>query len=361
MEKHFNIFMGSDPEFFFKKDGKIIGAEKVLGKFGGKFVSSRGTVIIDGVQAELNPQPSYCRNIASSNIACIIQELESSLPKGVTISLEQTVPITKKELESLIPDNRCFGCTPSFNVYGDNPIGIKDASKYYKRSAGGHIHIGTYEGGVTKEMLDPVQLVPLLDILVGNTAVLLDRSVGNIERRKNYGRAGEYRVPPHGLEYRTLSNFWLYNHTLMHLMFGLVRQAVNYLGNGKRDEILALVNKEDIIKAINENDFDLAMSNFKKLIPLFNQMKISGTYPMTKTTIIPFLYLVEKGYKNEFKNGYGTYVGGADMVTHENGGRYRKNQLRSGFENWANNMNMQFKGEKKDVYKSIMKKLCVKS
>lgn len=356
----FDIYMGSDPEFFFEKDGKIIGAEKVLSKFNGTFHSERGQVIIDGVQAELNPDPSYCRNIASSNIASTMVALEKVLPEGVTINLEQTVPVSKKELESLIPDNRCFGCTPSFNVYGDNPIGIKDASKYYKRSAGGHIHIGVY-GETTKELLDPVQLVPLLDILVGNTAVLLDRSEGNIERRKNYGRAGEYRVPPHGLEYRTLSNFWLYNHTLMHLMFGLVRQAVSYLGNGKRDEILALVNREDIVRAINENDFDLAMSNFKKLIPLFNQIDGSGTFPMTKASIIPFLYLVEKGYKEVFKDGYGTYVGGSELVQYQNQGTYEKRQLRVGFENWANKMNDEFAGDKKDVYSSILKKLCEKN
>ncbi len=355
--KTVNIIMGSDPEFFLKKDGKIIGAEKVLSMFDdNKFRSDRGKVIIDGVQAELNPQPSYCRNIASGNIFNVISQFEKILPEDIKICLDQTVDIEKEELDSLIPDNRFFGCTPSYNVYGDNPIGIKDASKYYKRSAGGHIHIGVHPDGVSHTGLDPKRLVPILDIIVGNTAVLLDRSEGNIERRKHYGRAGEYRTPSHGLEYRTLSNFWLYNHTLMHLMFGLVRQAVSYTVNGRAGDIMALVNQEDIVRAINNNDFDLAMSNFKKLIPLFEELEWSDSLPMNRTTIVPFLYLVQKGYKEVFKENHGSYVGGGKSVPWC-GGLQPKYNLRMGFETWARERQNEFNSTKKEEYESIVKKV----
>ena len=75
-----SIVFGCDPEFFFSKNGEVIGAEKVIAENGleykrgdfedkkdGDTVSgySRGAgnskIIIDGVQAELNPRANTCR------------------------------------------------------------------------------------------------------------------------------------------------------------------------------------------------------------------------------------------------------------------------------------------------------------
>ena len=51
------VTLGCDPEFFFSKNGAIVGSEKVLDK-NGFVVNGSSKFVIDGVQAELNPIPN---------------------------------------------------------------------------------------------------------------------------------------------------------------------------------------------------------------------------------------------------------------------------------------------------------------
>lgn len=361
MKNYFPVSFGCDPEFFFEEGGKIIGAEKVLGKLPGgelKVIDNGreyGKVIIDGVQGEMNPTPNNCRESHAYYIGTIFTQLKNHLPKGVSVNFDQMVDVTEDEMVSLNPKSQQFGCTPSMNVYGAQPVQIQDASKYLKRSAGGHVHLGyVYDSYRGLGLLAPEKIVPILDILVGNTCVLLDRSEGNKERRKNYGRAGEYRLPSYGIEYRTLSNFWLHNYTMMHFVFGLCRQAMNIVGNDMAEEFLKLVDQKDIIKAINENDFDLAMSNFKKIVPFLQKTPDNGSYPLNENSIIPFMFLVEEGYKNVFEGGIDPWVA---LVKREINGDYTGWDNRVGFESWAYNMNEKLKSEKKEYYDSIVKSL----
>jgi hypothetical protein len=162
------------------------------------------------------------------------------------------------------------------------------------------------------EGFNPKNLVPLLDILLGNTCVLIDRNEFAVERRKVYGRAGEYRTPKHGLEYRTLSNFWLINYQMMSFVFGMARFAyiitVNDLVYPEKKYgkyILSLVDQEDVIEAINNNDFDLAYKNFKKVEDVIVELagcQYTGRYPLNATTIKEFHHFVKKGLKYWFKN-----------------------------------------------------------
>ena len=70
------------------------------------------------------------------------------------------------------------------NIYNDHPEDIT-LSNY--RVANGNI---TLCGQINDD--DIVNLVKLLDIFVGNTAVLLDRNPKEKERRKYCSRAGDY-------------------------------------------------------------------------------------------------------------------------------------------------------------------------
>ena len=62
------ISLGCDPEFFFSKKGKVIGSEKVLPENGLCDSSGYGKIVMDGVQAEINPSPSTCRASLGYNI-----------------------------------------------------------------------------------------------------------------------------------------------------------------------------------------------------------------------------------------------------------------------------------------------------
>jgi hypothetical protein len=317
--------MGCDPEFFFStKRGRIIGSEKIIPKGGIKTLNS-SKVIIDGVQAELNPEADTCRQRLANNITMCFNKVKAELAKNKTYKADfrQTIKVTKKELDSLAPESRVFGCMPSKNIHTPNSkIAVRDASKYPYRSGGGHIHIGIRENSngstsnsylkMNEAIKNPKRLVPMLDIIVGNTCVLIDRDPGNIERRQVYGKAGEFRTPKHGLEYRTLSNFWLQNYQLMSLVIGLARTAVLIISNSNKKcnferKIRSRVNMHQITKAINNNDFDLALKNFKRIkkvlkeiVPMQSETDRSN-WPLNEKNIKDFEFFISKGKENWMK------------------------------------------------------------
>lgn len=212
---------GCDPEFFIENTkGEIRGSEEFVPERG---PNTTAQVIRDGVQVELNPPPQSCRALLARNIAGSIRILEVMLTKSTDLKLstKAVVHVEEKYLAKLSEQARALGCTPSNNAHGTIAITEKD-KKTNLRSAGGHIHIGIAD---LQKRCNVEQFVMLLDLFVGNTAVLLDRDPGQAERRKLYGRAGEYRLPAHGLEYRTPSNFWMRAYPLMGLMMGMTRMA----------------------------------------------------------------------------------------------------------------------------------------
>lgn len=361
-----NISLGCDPEFFFAdRRGDVIGSEKIL-----EGHTRASGIIIDGVQAEMNPGASSCRETLAGNIsACFgrIHQILKSRGDNVTLKMDTLVDISERELNSLSDASRRFGCAPSTNIYsqGENKTSeIKaNPATYLKRSAGGHIHLGNYLSGYLDEKTYggnseyarqhdqakrlekamkqmPEIMVPILDIVVANTCVLLDRQAGNKERRENYGRVGEFRIKDYGIEYRTLSNFWLLSYPLMSLVTGLCRLAVHLVSesNEHNDYVKALfdaVSREDIVKAVNENDFDLAMKNFEAIAPILIMAAgdyNNGYWPLTSTAGIKrfkhFVFRIrEKGLGYWFKDdalthwiGHYTNLGGwekyvANVVT----------------------------------------------
>lgn len=312
-----NPTMGCDPEFFFKQNGETIGAETVLPATGLSY--GAGKFIIDGVQAELNPAPHACRaNLANELKVCFAtlkRELERQ-GKGVTVDFGRTVEISQDNLMKLNENSRKFGCAPSSSIYKNRGIKIDtiDPAKYRTRAAGGHIHIGHSNifGFMKAFTYDISKTVAMLDLIAGNTMVLIDRDKSNIERRKLYGKAGEFRVPTHGLEYRTLSNFWLTSYPLMSLAFGLCRLAVQLAGDSNNsakffDAFTSKVTPKDVKEAINKNDFDLAMQNFKAIEPLICEVATANdTHPIHSANIVEFYHFVkmtkEHGIEHWFKD-----------------------------------------------------------
>lgn len=243
MSKRFSVTlsptMGCDPELFVQTpDGVILGSEKVIppegisqeyqqtpSKYTGRTFR---TVVRDGVQIELHPQPDTCRARMSNQISDIFRELSKNLgERGLKICFEPVVEVSEEEFATLSHECKEFGCEPSFNYYDKDAAITVDPQEYRIRAAGGHLHFDLQNGEHQSLMKDRTSFVPVLDVLVGNTCVLLDRHPLIAERRKVYGRAGEYRLPKHGLEYRTLSNFWLTNYRLMSFVFGMSRLAYN--------------------------------------------------------------------------------------------------------------------------------------
>ena len=281
------VKLGTDPEAFLRKGPEIIGSERVVPAEG---LKGRGGVSIvrDGVQLELTVRAATFRDLVARDIGTAFERLKEEIAdfEGVEVDFDPVVAISKEELDSLSECSRIFGCQPSYNYYGLEKPDI-DGSKYYFRSAGGHIHLGlsipifdngkyTVVGKLENGMEDRryeidkrKRLVPILDALVGNTSVMIDRHPLVVERRKLYGMAGEYRLPYHGLEYRTLSNFWLQSYQLMSLMFGLAKMAVGVLhtelvyNDGTEEKLWKLVDQDAVRDAIHNNDLKLAHQNWE--------------------------------------------------------------------------------------------------
>src|SRR3990167_6685702 len=202
---------GADPELFLTQNGNIIGAEKVIPKAGIN-VAGNTKIVLDGVQVELHLSPSTCRATLGNTMRALFKQLHYTLSKseGLSASFAPVVEVPKKEMDSLSEAAKQLGCAPSLNTYDPNAT-IKVAKGFRQRSAGGHIHIGmgAYLKLKTAVHKDPKEFVNLMDVFVGLPSVLINRNPDVAERRKTYGRAGEYRLPTYGLEYRTLDNFWL--------------------------------------------------------------------------------------------------------------------------------------------------------
>jgi hypothetical protein len=344
-----SIRFGCDPELFLEKKNskgryEVIGSERVLKtSLPEKKTEEEITdnwVIKDGVQVELNPPPQGCRQLLCSNIEHSLNMLKEKLAepefKDIRPCFKQVVKIKKTELDSLSEDSKKFGCAPSFNVYQpkDDRISkiLVDPSTYLYRGGGGHIHLGltnltirikndgktkgyedkriypTIYRNVWEDIKNDLDtLVKLMDLIVGNTCVLIDRDKLNAERRKNYGKAGEYRLPKHGLEYRTLSNFWLRNTLTVNLVMGLSRLAVTVWVNSKIDktdyaeQILSLVDEQDVINAINNNDEELAKKNFDRIKEYINKnISDNISVPLRKGSIEDFEYFLSKPLKYWF-------------------------------------------------------------
>ena len=359
--------LGYDPEFFFKKDGKIIGAERVIprdGVMGDYYGNSFKALALDGVQVEMHAKSFSCRQAGSGYIMAAMNavknELKKEQNKGVEACFDGVVLVPRRELDQLSDSAKILGCAPSFNYYDKNAsVGVKNPVTFRKRSAGGHVHLGM-TGNMLLMSADSTQprgmarerLVPLLDILLGNQCVLLDRDPGARARRRYYGRAGEYRLPPHGLEYRTLSNFWIRSYPLMSFVMGVARQTTHVLActlqhkvNGHKKgwegywdaeaALLDCVHLPTVRKAINNNDVELAWKNWqgvKEYIKTVMKQQYAG---FSATNVEAFEYFAktvqEKGFQHFWPEG---------VLEH-----WTKGSLGSGWENFAAAIDVQRRSE----------------
>lgn len=298
------ISWGADPEGFFTDGNRILGSERLIPKRG--LATDAGKITRDGVQFELHPTPGSVRDLARRVGNLLLTAEHEARDEGFGINYSTLVEVTRQELDSLSQECQVLGCQPSYNIYGEKPIQV-DTEKYLKRSAAGHIHMGL---GDKKLLQAREKLVYVMDIVVGNNCVLLDRDPGAAERRENYGRAGECRFPKHGVEYRTTSNFWLRDPSLMLFTFGLAEIAVaifadSILGSGEVwRSFPSQVDLDKVRLAIDTNNFELAMRNFNAMAPILRDALPLQTFVLDRERIGTFAQLVtamqKKGIDNYF-------------------------------------------------------------
>ena len=185
---------------------------------------------VDKFLGDINFMKSYINNTVLNKYDCVLKCVGSAR-------------FNMSDLQH--PQAREFGCSPDFNAWtmSENTVGTADPEL---RSAGAHIHIG-YDNPNTDTS---IALIQAMDLFLGLQSLFLDP---DDERRKLYGKAGAFRFKPYGVEYRVLSAFWTDNDELIKWAFNTTKQAIDFVNSGG-----IITNPDDIIKAINNNDKELA-------------------------------------------------------------------------------------------------------
>lgn len=270
-----NFTIGSDPEIFVEDEGGNCipswlflqgkdGTDRTcaLEMYGGK---GGQKMYWDGFQAEFCVYANACNEYHTDSVAAGLRGVyEAAIKKfpNAKLSATSVFDIPPDVMASAADEHVEFGCMPSYNAYGIAPH-LPPGREVPFRSAGGHIHFGT--GKMSHEAANPI--VKTLDKILGVACVSLFAQFDSRKRRHFYGLPGEYRLPPHGLEYRPLSNAWLIHPLIMNLVVDLSRKCVVLAQRGWSDKWIA--EEEETIDIVIRSDAAAARASLEKNKKLF--------------------------------------------------------------------------------------------
>lgn len=252
--------LGSDAEVvLIDTSGKYRSAIGLIG--GSKTVprkTEHGYVQEDNVLAEFNVNPAKTEEEFIRNTLLILSDLKDIIkPLDLSIDISASALFGVDQLQHELA--MVAGCDPDFDAWElaiNNPP-LLEGTQF--RSCGGHLHVAFDRA--KGDMMSRPYLVRILDLVAGVPSVLMDKDT---ERRKLYGNAGAHRPkmteagdPYDGVEYRTLSNFWLKTEQTIGWAYRVVNRAVQDF-----DNLLDIANnnRARIISAINNADKGLAES-----------------------------------------------------------------------------------------------------
>jgi len=240
--------LGSDPEVFLAdKSGALISAIGYINadKWNPMQIPDMAngfTLQEDNVALEYGIPPASSAAEFAAHIDAVMKKSLEYLP-NLQFSKISCAVFPESQLQH--PLAHVFGCEPDFNAWtkGMNPA--PNPPHPHMRSAGGHIHVETTNACIPG--------VRAMDLFLGVPSVLMDKGE---DRKQMYGKAGAHRKKPYGFEYRTLSNFWIFEPKLIEWVWRATQRAMENIG-------VAETVKDRILQAINKNDKMVAESLVK--------------------------------------------------------------------------------------------------
>lgn len=241
-----DITIGSDPEEFLQDaTGKIVSSE---GKVGGtkeeprKLSDIGHAVQEDNVMIEYNIPPVITEDDFVRELNLTKELIEEYVLKGAYTMIP--LPSARLSPEEVFTDQgQTIGCEPDYNAYTGEMNPTCDLMvEPERRYCGGHIHIGS---STVMSEEQARNLIKFMDIFVGCPSSILDTDEG---RKKMYGQLGRMRYTKYGVEYRTVSNWWLESDETKRFIFRQTMKAIdtyNKLGGVIEKEIEKLLLKNE--------------------------------------------------------------------------------------------------------------------
>lgn len=223
-----NFTVGADPEIFVKKDGLVRCAHGLVeGDKARPQRVNKGAVQVDGMALEFNIDPANSYEEFETNLSTVREQLgqmigDHEFTNDVSVLFEEDY-IKTLPIEALL-----LGCDEDYNGYtmAANPAPDGQSNM---RTVGGHVHVGGFESDdpfVDHHFSTSARLARLLDEQIGIYSLFWDK---DDKRRTMYGRAGSFRPKEYGMEYRTLSNSWIFDNRLVKFVFDGVQNALELM------------------------------------------------------------------------------------------------------------------------------------
>ncbi|MBW1737935.1 MAG: hypothetical protein JRJ69_10380 [Deltaproteobacteria bacterium] len=188
----------------------------------------------DGFAAEFQTDPYYC-------FAYTVDSLQASFKQLINIcdshsyKVKPIDTVNIPNIDSYPPQFKELGCDPSMNAY-DQPQNRCLDPNMPIRTAGFHIHFGLKEFA-PKSNSEIARLIRMLDYYVAIPNMCILEGIETTKRRKYYGLPGEFRRPPHGIEYRVLSSATMYSPVLVHLALETGRAVIDAALTGNLSQL----------------------------------------------------------------------------------------------------------------------------
>lgn len=250
------ICFGNDTEFcLLDKSGNYKSAIPIVpgNKENPVNLGNNHLALYDNILAECCPNYGTTKEETLQNFQDCFQKFANLVhPFKLHVQASHTFPAS----ECQNPEALAFGCMPELNAYEKEPVDPPNCPEgNYFRSCGGHIHLGKLKGQdyPLNDYEGRWWITRLIDVFVGIPSVLLDNDPTSKDRRKLYGGAGNMRPKDYGIEYRTLSNFWLFP-DLVSLIYDLCYFTVNFTQENPNHQKLWENLKNEIRTTINEHD-----------------------------------------------------------------------------------------------------------
>lgn len=250
--------IGTDPEFFIRqRGGKYVTAETMFPgtKEEPHLMTSGAGLQTDNVAVEFASPVANNGKELVDHLKNTFHELFKMMPPEHVLDVAPSAEFDADQLTS--EQANLFGCSVSYNAWELRPNEPPDATTTRRRSIGGHIHVGAKEGEGNDFLFDAygkINTVCLMDAVHGIISVVLDHSEASIKRRELYGKAGDHRPTDYGVEYRTLSAFWMKSPNLVMLIESLTQDVLKLMREGKNKAFIESIGADVIQNTINTGD-----------------------------------------------------------------------------------------------------------